>query len=243
MMLERALPREQTKQEGAVRYEIARQQLARALAGFSQELATGDVDSSRASELARRRAAVIDEGLRYFGPLHRFVRQEIEQWSELYTGLAGPISVDDAPRARAFYTWLRRIARRQARDAFLRQDTRRHTESSLYEPARCFGDWPDRAMRLSAILADPQAPLPENVLTRQEPWDTLRVVFRKLPEQWREIFLLSAVDGWDDRAIAQAEGMEVRRVRAINDATRAFLCDRLQDGAAFAEAGGGCHGR
>jgi RNA polymerase sigma factor (sigma-70 family) len=252
MVLESTLAREQAQREQAVQYEAARRQLARALAEFSAELELGDLDSDTALHLAQRRAAVIEEGLRFFGPLRRFVRHEVERWADPVAVDSGLISVDDviasiylsavdqaddAPSARSFYTWLRRIARREARSAVLEQEALQRAERSLHAPVALIGEWPDHVVRLISILADPNAPLPEDILEGQETWDIFRVVLGKLPEQWREVFLLSAVDGWSDQEIAAAEGVEVRAVRAIVDATRAFLRDWLQDDAAFAGYG------
>lgn len=230
----------------AVPYEDARRQLSRALTELSAELGQEIVEPAVALELAARRAAVIEEGLRFFGPLRRFVRQEIERWADPVDIDTGVISLDDvvaatyvaavddadsAPHAQAFYTWLRRIARREARAAVLEQDELQRTEQSLYAPVAVvssIGEWPDHVVRLISILADPNARLPEEVLEQQETWDTLRAVLSKLPEQWREIFLLSVVDGWSDEDVAQAEGVEVQTVRATRESARAFLRDWLQ---------------
>jgi RNA polymerase sigma factor (sigma-70 family) len=240
--------------EATVPYEAARRQLARALTEFSDELGQDAVDSRVAIELAGQRAAVIEEGLRFFGPLRRFVRHEIERWADPVDIDSGVISVDDvvastyvaavddadaAPNARAFYTWLRRIARREARAAVLEQDERQRTELSLYSTAATIssiGDWPDHVVRLISILADPTAKLPEEIIEEQESWVILRAILNKLPEQWREIFLLSVVDGWTDSDIAQAEGIEVQAVRATRESARAFLRDWLQNDASYTAA-------
>jgi RNA polymerase sigma factor (sigma-70 family) len=262
MRLESTLAREQAQQEQAVQYEAARRQLARALAEVSAELELGEPDPATAQQLAIRRAAVIEEGLRFFGPLRRFVRYEVERWADPVAIDSGQISIDDviasiylaavdqaddAPSARSFYTWLRRIARREARAAVLAQEARQRAERSLHGAVAVVGEWPDHVIRLISILADPQARLPESILEDRETWDIFGGVLRKLPEQWREVFLLSAVDGWADTDIAAAEGLEVRAVRAIVDATRTFLRDWLQDDAAFAgfgtETRGATHAR
>ncbi|HUG13885.1 MAG TPA: sigma-70 family RNA polymerase sigma factor [Thermomicrobiales bacterium] len=244
----------------AAPYEAARRQLARALAEFADELGEEIIEPASAIELAARRAAVIEEGLRFFGPLRRFVRHEIERWADPIDIDAGGISVDDvvastyvaavddadsAPSARAFYTWLRRIARREARAAVLEQETLQRTEVSLYTPVAtvaAIGDWPDHVMRLINILADPHAQLPEEVLEQAETWAALRDILRKLPEQWREVFLLSTVDGWSDEEIALAEGIEAHAVRATTGSARAFLRGWLQSDATLAPMEGAAGG-
>lgn len=258
MIAENALVKRTTRTEVEA-YEDARRQLARALAELSHDLGLEVSDEQAAAALAARRASVIEEGLRFFGPLRRFVRHEIERWTDPIDIDAGAVSIDDvvaatyvaavdnadsAPNARAFYTWLRRIARREARAAVLEQDELRRMEVSLYEPAATvhLGGWPDHVVRLVSILADPNARLPEEELERAETWEALRSLFRKMPEQWREVFLLSAVDGWSDEEIAEAEGIEAQAVRATTESARAFLREWLRGDATVAAMEGVARG-
>jgi RNA polymerase sigma factor (sigma-70 family) len=243
MPLEDPLVRAQLKEDAAARYEAARRQLARGLAEWADEIAAGDPEREASGALAARRAAVIEEGLRFFGPLRRFVRHEVERWVDESVVDHGEIAIDDvvaaiylsavdnadeAPSARAFYTWLRRIARRESRAAVLERATIQRREESFETPVATVGEWPDRIVRLIAILSDPNSPLPEDILERREERHALDTVMNRLPEHWREAFLLSAVDGWDDDEIGQAEGLPVEDVGRIVTATRAFLHDSLQ---------------
>lgn len=231
-------------QDTAATYEAARRQLSRALAEWSDDIAAGELDTQAARVLAHRRSEVIEHGLRFFGPLRRFVRHEIDVWAEPRLLESGQISVDDivasiylaavddadgAPSARAFYTWLRRIARREVRAAVVEQHSIHRQERSLESPVHVTiaGDWPDHVLRLASVLANPDAERPEDLLEQREARRAFNVVLARLPERWREVFLLHVIDGWDDGAIAEAEGIELPEVRNIIESTLAFLRDWL----------------
>jgi RNA polymerase sigma factor (sigma-70 family) len=234
-----------------VQYENARRQLARALAELADDLAAGELDHERAATLAAQRGAVIEQGLRFFGPLRRFVRHEAELWADPVALESGQVPVDDivasiylsavdeadsAPSARAFYTWLRRIARREVRLAVLEQQRIQRHELSLETPVAVVGQWPDHVVTLIATLADPSATLPEDILEHLEARRVMNAMLAKLPERWREVFLLSVVDGWPEEEVAAAEGIDPAGVRSIVAATRAFLRDWLRDDPRFAAA-------
>jgi RNA polymerase sigma factor (sigma-70 family) len=251
MRLEHTQTRIDTRQDVAAQYENARRQLARALAELSHELAAGELEHERAAALAAQRGAVIEQGLRFFGPLRRFVRHEAELWADPVALDSGQLPIDDiiasiylsavdeadsAPSARAFYTWLRRIARREVRLVILEQQRLQRRELSLETPVAVVGEWPDHALTLIATLADPNAVLPEDVLEQREARRVMNTMLAKLPERWREVFLLSAVDGWPEDEVAAAEGIDPGAVRSIVAATRAFLRDWLRDDPRFAAA-------
>lgn len=215
-------------------YEAARRQLARALTEYTNDLSVDD--ASR--ELARRRNDVIEAGLPFFGPLRRFVQHEVRRWADLDGFDVTDMPIDDvvatiylhavdqaadAPQARAFYTWLRRIARREVRTALLEQERLNRQEVSLQQPVQTVGEWPDRALRLIAVLADPTAYPPDEIIIGDEEAVILDRLLGKLPERWREVFLLRVVDGWDVEEIASAEGIAAENVRAIVRHSRAFL--------------------
>lgn len=225
----------------ATKYEAARRQLARALAEYA-----ADLPAPVSRDLARRRNEVIETGLTFFGPLRRFVHHEVAHWravdgfeledapvddivATIY--LAAVESADEAPNARAFYTWLRRIGRREVRTALLEQERLNRVEVSLHQPVRTVGEWPDRVLQLIAVLADPTAELPDATLIAEEDTAVLNALLRKLPERWREVFLLRVVDGWEPDAIADAEGIAAGDVRAIVESSRTFLRDWLEENA------------
>lgn len=218
----------------AYQYEAARRQLARALTEYSADL---DTDGAH-QDLARRRNEVIEAGMPFFGPLRRFVQHEVRRWADLDGFDITDVPVDDvvaaiyliaveqaadAPHARAFYTWLRRIARREVRSALLEQERLNRLEVSLQQPVQTVGEWPDRALRLIAVLADPTALPPDEIIIGDEEAAVLDRLLGKLPERWREIFLLRVIDGWDVEEIATAEGIAAENVRAIVRHSRAFL--------------------
>jgi Sigma-70, region 4. len=102
-------------------------------------------------------------------------------------------------------------------------------ERSLEEPVGYQGDeWPDQVVRLIDVLADPTADIPEDVVLAEETQQILDEALERLPESWREIFLLKA-DGWSDEQIALAEGVPVERVPRIIEASRQFLADLLRE--------------
>jgi RNA polymerase sigma factor (sigma-70 family) len=110
------------------------------------------------------------------------------------------------------------------------QERRRlEQERSLEEPVGYQGDeWPDQVVRLINVLADPTADIPEDVVLAEETQQILDEALERLPESWREIFLLK-VDGWSDEQIALAEGVPVERVPQIIEASRQFLADHLRE--------------
>lgn len=247
MQAETPLSRYPEPTDVAGQYEAARRQLARALAEYAADLDAADPPAAASRELARRRNDVIETGLTFFGPLRRFVHREVAHWGEVdgfelddapvddivaTIYLAAVEQAEEAPHARAFYTWLRRIGRREVRAALLEQERLNRVEVSLQEPVMTVGEWPDRIVRLIAVLADPTAKLPEDVLIAEEDTAVLDAVLDKLPERWREVFLLRVVDGWDPAAIADAEGIAAGDVRAIVESSRTFLRDWLEENTA-----------
>ena len=135
----------------------------------------------------------------------------------------------EAPRA-GLYAWLRRIARQEALVARLDEETRQRYEVSLESPVTGGSDEArGLALRLIDVLADPHALLPEEVLAHEGVRRALDRVLAKLPERWREAFLLHTLDGWSAAEIATAEGLDVPEVQPILDASRLFLREWLGD--------------
>ncbi len=69
-------------------------------------------------------------------------------------------------------------------------------------------DRPDRVIRLISVLADPIAVRPEELFESWEDRQMPNAILGKLPERWREIFLLSVVGGRSDYDIARADGTD-----------------------------------
>jgi len=134
----------------------------------------------------------------------------------------------EAPE-RGLFRWLRRTARRTVRQLVEQERRRIEHERSLEEPVGYQGDeWPDQVVRLIDILADPKAEIPEEVVLAEETQRILDEALDRLPETWREVFLLK-VDGWTNEQIAVAEGLPADQVGRIVEASRAFLADLLRE--------------
>jgi RNA polymerase sigma-70 factor (ECF subfamily) len=238
------------REDITTRYEDARRQLGRALQEYADDL-DRDTDASPAAlEISRQRAAVIARGLEFFGPLRRFVQQEYTLWAgasrvdppidDLIAAiyLAAVDHAEDAPNARAFYVWLRRIGRREIRAAIIDNERVARMEQSLETPVATIGEWPDRVIRLIQILADPDGVIPDDVLEQEETRQLLEALLTRLPEQWREVFLLRAIDGWTVEDITAAEGVEAGDVRAMIESSRMVLRAWLEDDRHLVAAGG-----
>ncbi len=196
-----------------------------------------------AGEVHDRRSWLTQQLVEHYRPLRRFVRREIGRYVAFGVIPSGVLSEEDvtdtvllralqhwreAPE-RGLFRWLRRTARRTVRQLVEQERRRLEHERSLEEPVGYQGDeWPDQVVRLIDILADPTAAIPEDVVLAEETQRILDEALDRLPESWREVFLLK-VDGWTDEQIAQAEGLAVEHVRRIVEASRAFLADLLRE--------------
>jgi RNA polymerase sigma factor (sigma-70 family) len=238
----------QQQEDARQRYEVARERLAgelgtrvSALVGVSpQAIVPADATYGQ-------RAAVIESGLELIAPLRRFVEGELQGWVDPDVVATRAIEVDDivadvylqaveqadsAPVARAFYTWLRRIARRQVRNAVLALDERAERERSIYlnvADADADDEWPDDVNQLIDMLADPDAVLPEDLVEREELQSAIARVLLRLPEQWREIYLMNVVDGWNQEDISTAEGIDSAEVDWKIRMTREFLRSWIEE--------------
>lgn len=238
------------------RYEDARLRLTdefgervRALVGVPEQSLALPVASYE------QRAAVIEYGLELIVPLRRFVEQEVSRWidpAQLHnnvleiddvvadTYLAAVDQAETAPVARAFYTWLRRIARRQVRAAVLEFHERQRVEQSLNVTVRTplaelDEEQHEELLQLIEVLADPKAVLPEDLVERREVQDALAQFLVKLPEQWREVFLMKAVDGWHPDDIAAYEGLDPQQVTWQVAMSREFLRSWIDEARANGE--------
>lgn len=240
----------QQQEDARQRYEVARERLTgelgtrvSALAGVPpQAIVPADATYDQ-------RAVVIESGLELIVPLRRFVEGELLGWVDPDVVEMHAIEVDEivadvyleaveqadsAPVARAFYTWLRRIARRQVRNAVLALDERAERERSIYLTVSdtdidADDEWPDDVTQLIDILADPNAVMPEELLEREELQAAIARVLIRLPEQWREIYLMNVVDGWNQEDISNAEGIDSAEVDWKIRMTREFLRSWIEE--------------
>ena len=238
------------------RYEAARQRLTEQFGERVVALANVPEQSLRLSDSSyEHRTAVIESGLDLIVPLRRFIEQEVGQWIDperLQNGvlelddivadtyLAAVEQADTAPVARAFYTWLRRIARREVRRVVVAANERERLEQSLdvaVVPQITDFDEPDveEILQLIEILADPDGVLPEEALEQQETQRMFARFLNKLPEQWREVFLMNVVDGWRTEEISVYEGMDPVDVNSKVAMSRAFLRSWIDDARARGE--------
>lgn len=236
----------QQQEDAHRRYETARQRLTGEL-GDRVHALVGVGPSALAPVEAsyEQRAAVIEAGLDLITPLRRFVEGELQMWidpglidrraiepddivANVY--LEAVEQADSVPVARAFYTWLRRIARREVRAAVLALDERAERETSIYGMVVDEDeDWPDEINQLIDLLADPAAILPDEFVEREEIHAVYARVLARLPEQWREVFLMKVVDGWNSDEISNIEGIDRSQVDAKVEMSREFLRSWLED--------------
>ena len=227
-----------TRQDAAFPYETSRQDLAQTLHERTTWIGERDRHLPHAAEQAAQRAALAKSLPRYFGPLTRYVQREVTRWEERGLVPPGTAAVDDiviatfvaaleqagvAP-AQGIYDWLRRIGRQEALVARLDEEARQRYEVSLESPVVAGGaEERGLVLRLIDVLADPKALLPEQILANEAVRRALDRALAKLPERWREAFLLHAVDGWSTEEIATAEGFAPTEAPSVLAASRFFL--------------------
>jgi RNA polymerase sigma factor (sigma-70 family) len=228
------------------RYETARQRLTGELGDRVQALVGVGPSALVSTEPTyEQRAAVIEAGLDLIVPLRRFVEGELKMWidpglidrraiepDEIVANvyLQSVEQADSAPVARAFYTWLRRIARREVRAAVLALEEHGERETSMYDfIVEADEGWPAEINQLIDLLADPAAILPDDFVERQEIHEFYASLLARLPEQWREVFLMKVVDGWNSDEISTIEGIDRQQVDSKVDMSREFLRSWLED--------------
>lgn len=238
--------RDADDQERQVRQRL----LERLQAQIEAEIVRGEQSPDNVS-VADQRRAFATRLVEHVRPLRRFVRRELGRWVALGAIPPDALSEDElvdtvfvralqhsqeAPQ-QGLFRWLRRLARRVIRTSIDAERRRIEHERSLEEPVATLGEeWPDQVVRLIDILADPHAELPEDLLLTQETQALLEHALDRLPELWREVFLMRAVDGWSEDMVAEAEGIPVEQVRSIVEISRAFLAEALRE-MQFSEAG------
>lgn len=236
----------QQREDARQRYEAARQRLTGELGDRVHALVGVGPQALVSTEPAyEQRAAVIEAGLDLIVPLRRFVEGELLAWVEpdvlerrviepddivANVYLAAVEQADTVPVARAFYTWLRRIARREVRDAVLALDAQSTRETSIYDNiGEVDEDWPEDVARLIDMLEDPNVILPDDFVERQEVHGVFARMLTRLPEQWREMFLMQVVDGWTPDEISTIEGIDRLDVDARVAMSREFLRSWLEE--------------
>lgn len=132
----------------------------------------------------------------------------------------------DSFRGGSFRAWLFTIVANQARDELRRRG--RRPQTSL-DAAR---DDPDRA-DLDPADSDP---LPDSVVEQTELRDALHRALMELPEDWRQIVLLSDVHGLDYQEIADSTGLALGTVKSRLSRARARLREIIRNSRELAPA-------
>jgi len=132
----------------------------------------------------------------------------------------------DTFRGGSFRSWVFTIAANQARDE-LRKRVRRPTRS--LDEARDDPDRPD---------LDPPGdePSPEDEAERGEMRIALEQALMTLPDDWREVVVMSDIHGMDYREIAEATGLALGTVKSRLSRARGRLRDVILESRELSEA-------
>mgnify|MGYP005848916771 CR=1 FL=1 len=128
-----------------------------------------------------------------------------------------------------------RLLRETARAAIGREVSRQYATSqrevSLNTPVvpaqHIAGVHPDEEFTLGDLLPDRTTPLPAQVAEADEFLACLDQAFAELPEAWREVFFLHAVDGHSPGIVADRLGVPVETIVHSLEQTREYLRARL----------------
>lgn len=128
------------------------------------------------------------------------------------------------------FAWLRRLARKVVHQAALARHGERHAAAPLPSPPSLTAPIPvEGATRLYQALADPDLPLPDDLLEDPSIRSILDQLLNRLPAQWHEIYLLAALDRWNDEQIAAVSGLPPDEISTIIHATARFLRAWLEE--------------
>jgi DNA-directed RNA polymerase specialized sigma24 family protein len=233
-----------TREDAAFAYEEAKRRLTQSLHAQAARLAEREREREEAEAREARRAKLIEQMAVYFGPLTRYVQLEIAQREQEESIPAGVISADDvvsatfatainlvdhAPSGPGLYRWLRELARveiLEKADLLTRAGTPAPPAPS--QPPTAPAEEPQLERLLDHLNAQ-QVALPEDLLEHEATRRLLMRTLARLPERWREIFLLSVIDHWEAQEIAQAESIEESEVMPIVDASRRIVREWLRE--------------
>ncbi len=232
------------RQMAAMPYEEARRRLTTQLRDTARHVPRSPHLSPETIE--ERERWLFQEGLDLYLPILRAVYRAIAH--EVAAGLIEPDELDAEELAFATYqraaaeirtlpqlprdrfAWLRHLAKDTVHRAALERHAQRHRgetrvqETTVHRPIA-----QPLLARLEAVLTAPDVPWPEELLDDETARRLLDSWLERLPERWREIYLLFALDRWDDERIAAQTGLLPDEVRAIVRATAHFLHEWLHE--------------
>lgn len=125
-----------------------------------------------------------------------------------------------------FFPWFRRIADTVLRRFALRAAQQRRNTVSLEQPIGLTEN--GEPVRLRDILPDPTGQTPYTVLEQRELERLVNRALDRLPEEWRESFLMATLDGMAPPEISALEGRSPDDIRSEIRLARDFLRDMLQ---------------
>jgi RNA polymerase sigma factor (sigma-70 family) len=191
--------------------------------------------------LNERRRAFLDFVRSYLHLLRRYAQRRLRYYQALGVLHPGELSADDLvnetaaaalrrldakPPALGYFPWFRRVADTVLRRYVKRAAQRSRSTVSLEEPV---GETQDgEVIRLRDILPDPKQPRPEDILVEQELARRVENALNRLPDEWRECYLMATLDSLSPSEIAAIEGMPLDDVRQDIRMARDFLRDILQ---------------
>ncbi len=233
-----------TREDAAFAYEEAQRRLTQSLGAQAARLAEREREREEAEAREARRAELIEQMAIYFGPLTRYVQMELARQEQEVRIPAGAISADDvvsatfatainlvdhAPSGPGLYRWLRELARVELLEkADVLAKTGTQAPRVPTEAPGAPGEAP-QLERLLDLLSAQHVALPEDLLEHEATRRLLMRTLERLPERWREIFLLSVVDHWDAQAISLAEAIEASEISSIVDASRRIMREWLRE--------------
>lgn len=177
----------------------------------------------------------------YWRPLQRYAQRRLRYYQALGLLTPGELTPDDLvnegaagalrrladkPARLGFYPWFRRVTDTVLRRYVQRAAVRNRATVSLETPV---GETPDgETIRLRDILPDPKQLSPDDILVQQEILRRIDRALNRLPDEWRESYLLSSLDELSAGEIAAMEGRDVDEIRKDIRYARDFLRDALR---------------
>jgi RNA polymerase sigma factor (sigma-70 family) len=197
-------------------------------------------------EIERGEHWLYEKGLDLYLPVLRTIYRAIER--EVEAGLVelGELDAEELAFAtyqralaelrqlpqlpRDLFGWLRHLARNTVHRAALDRHSQRHRPAETSAPPEAHRPLTQPLFaRLEAVFRDPDLPFPDDLLEDEAARRILDSLLARLPEQWREIYLLSALDRWSDEQIATVTGLLPDEVHTLVHATARFLHSWLHE--------------